>query len=67
MGFLAVRAVVDVDVWSLVLFHSNTAEMQETQASPGSGPSTCPAQPLGQWATRTRWMGVEGWGKEGLP
>lgn len=31
VGFLAVRAVVDVDVWGLLLFHSHTAETEEAQ------------------------------------
>ena len=30
MSFLAVWAVVYVNVWRLLLFYSNTAEMQET-------------------------------------
>lgn len=30
VGFLAVWAVVYVDVWGLLLFYANTAEMQET-------------------------------------
>lgn len=35
MGFLAVWAVVYVDVWGLLLFYSNTAEMQETDITGG--------------------------------
>ena len=31
MGFLTVWAVVYVDVWGLLLFYSNTAEMEEKQ------------------------------------
>lgn len=33
MGFLTVWAVVYVDVWGLLLFHSNTAETKEKQTS----------------------------------
>lgn len=35
MGFLAVGAVVYVDVWGLLLFYANTAEMQETDVTGG--------------------------------
>lgn len=47
VGLLAVWAVVYVDVWGLFLFHSNTAEMQETQTSLvfNNSESVSPAMP----------------------
>lgn len=49
VGFLAVWAVVYVDVWGLLLFHSNTAERQETQTSLVFNNSECfPCNALGQ-------------------
>ena len=45
MGFLTVWAVVYVDVWGLLLFHSNTAETDEKQTSLTSSQDSSSASP----------------------